>query len=126
MSGIMRLYFSIMVSSPPRGEHPHGIQHAWTWITRVLNIEPETDITASMIYDFLHVTGNMLGQTYKKQFLKLLHILVKEMLPKLKAVSSNAGSGTITRLQLLLENSVRHLGDIPVPEGFLKSNFWLS
>ncbi|KAL4223047.1 Nuclear pore complex nucleoporin component [Mactra antiquata] len=126
MSGIMRLYFSIMVSSPPRGEHPHGIQYAWTWITRVLNLEPETDITAAMIYDFLQVTGNMLCHTYKKQFLKLLHILVKELLPKLKSVSSEAGSGTLTRLQMLLENSVKHHGEIPVPDGFLKSNFWLS
>lgn len=126
MSGIMRLYFSIIVSSPPRGNHPHGIEHAWMWLTRVLNIDPEPDITTTMIYDCLQVTGNALCQVYNKQFLKLLHILVKEMLPKLKSVSSDAGSGALTRLQLLLENSVKHHGSIPTPDGFLEKNFWLS
>ncbi|XP_060554278.1 mRNA export factor GLE1-like [Ruditapes philippinarum] len=126
MSGIMRLYFSIIVSSPPRGNHPHGIEYAWMWLTRVLNIEPEPDITTTMIYDCLQVTGNALCQVYKKQFLKLLHILVKEMLPKLKSVSSDAGSGSLTRLQLLLETSVKHHGSIPPPDGFLEKNFWLS
>lgn len=126
MSGFMRLYFSIIVSGMPRGDHPHGIEHAWTWLTRTLNIEPELDITTTMIYDCLQVTGNKLCQVYKKQFLKLLHILVKEMLPKLKNVSSDAGHGSLTRLQLLLETSVKHHGNIPLPNGFLESNFWLS
>ncbi|XP_045171879.2 mRNA export factor GLE1-like [Mercenaria mercenaria] len=126
MSGIMRLYFSIIVSAPPRGNHPHGIEYAWTWLTRVLNIDPEPDITTTMIYDCLQVTGNALCQVYNKQFLKLLHILVKEMLPKLKNVSSDAGSGSLTRLQLLLENAVKHHGNIPSPDGFLEKSFWLS
>lgn len=126
MSGLMRLYFSILVSAPPRGSHPHGIEHAWIWLTRTLNLDPEPDITTTMIYDCLQVTGNALCREYKKQFLKLLHILVKEMLPKLRNVSSDAGSGSLTRLQSLLETSVKHHGTIPVPEGFLDTSFWLS
>lgn len=126
ISGIMRLYFSIIVSAPPRGSHPHGIEQAWVWLTRTLNLDPEPDITATMIYDCLQVTGNALCREYKKQFLKLLHILVKEMLPKLKSVSTDAGSGSLTRLQSLLETSVKHHGNIPLPEGFLEHRFWLS
>lgn len=122
----MRLYFSIIVSAPPRGEHPHGLDHAWQWLTRVLNMDPEPDITCTMIYDCLQVTGHALCQVYNKQFLKLLHILMKEMLPKLKNVSSNAGGGAWTRLQLLLETSVKHRGNIPLPDGFIEKNFWLS
>ena len=126
MSGIMRLYSSILVSSPPRGKHPHGIEHAWIWLSRVMNIEPEPDITATMIYDLLQVTGHALCKEYKKQFLKLLHILIKEMLPKLNAVASSGGGGASVRLQSLLETSVKNFGIIPVPDGYLQNNFWMS
>ena len=126
MSGIMRLYFSIIVSSPPRGEHPHGVQHAWAWIARVLNLEPEPDITATMIFDFMQVAGFALLREYKKQFLKLLRTLCKDMLPKLKDVSSPAGRGGLSRLQVLLENSVKNHGHFSPPEGYLDQRFWLS
>ena len=33
MSGVMRLYAALMVAPPPRGEHPHGIENAWRWLT---------------------------------------------------------------------------------------------
>ena len=126
MSGIMHLYFSILVSSPPRGIHPHGLEYAWSWFSQVLNLDPEPDITATMLYDFLQVVGHALFIQYKKQFLKLLHILVKETVPKLEQVSSAAGSGFLSRLKLLLENSLRHQGQIPQPEGYLQANFWMS
>lgn len=126
MSGIMRLYSSILVSSPPRGNHPHGIEYAWTWLSRVMNIEPEPDITATMIYDLLQVTGHALCKAYRKQFLKLLHILIKEMLPKLNSVASSRGGGASVRLQSLLETSVKNSGNIPVPSGYLQSHFWNS
>ena len=91
-----------------------------------MNIDPEPDITATMIHDLLQVTGHALCKEYKKQFLKLLHILIKEMLPKLNAVASAGGGGASARLQSLLETSVKHFGTIPVPDGYLQSNFWTS
>ncbi|WAR02343.1 GLE1-like protein [Mya arenaria] len=126
MSGIVRLYFSILVSTPPRGKHPHGLEHAWAWVTRILNLTPEPDITATMLYDFLQVTGHAFMKEYRKQFIKLLWTLCKDIVPKLKEVSSPAGSGSLSRLQVLLENSVKGQGNIPVPEGFLEQRFWLS
>ena len=91
-----------------------------------MNIDPEPDITATMIYDLLQVTGHALCKEYRKQFLKLLHILIKEMLPKLKSVASSGGGGALLRLQSLLETSVKNYGNIPVPEGFLQNRFWTS
>lgn len=126
MSGIMRLYFAIMVTSPPRGSHPHGTEHAWIWLSRVLNMEPELDITATMLFDFLQVAGHLLYNEYRKQFLKLLHILVREVLPKLKNLTSASGGGSLSRLQLLLETSVKNHGSIPPPEGYLQASFWRS
>lgn len=58
MSGLMRLYAAIMVTSPPQGAqlaHPHGLEHAWIWLTRMLNLQPNPDITAAAVYDMLQV-----------------------------------------------------------------------
>ncbi|XP_060071931.1 mRNA export factor GLE1-like [Ylistrum balloti] len=133
MSGMMRLYAAIMVSPPPplRGTsnvHPHGVDNAWIWLCRVMNIHPHPDITATMIYDMLHVAGNALYAKYGKQFQKLLYMLIKEYLPKLKQVASSSGGGPLTRLETFLENCLKHNRQImiPNPEGFLQADFWLS
>lgn len=126
MSGIMRLYASIMVSHPPRGHNPYSTEHAWAWLAMVMNIEPLPDITTTMIFDLLEVTGHALYRDYKKQFFKLLHILIKEFLPKLKRVASPSGAGPMTRLEDFLQNSVKNNGNIPPPEGLLSAHFWFS
>lgn len=126
MSGIMRLYFSIIISLPPKGHHPHGLDYAWIWLTRVLNLAPEPDITATMVYDFLQVTGSAFMKEYNRQFIKLLIMICKEFVPKLKTVSTPAGSGVLSRLQILLEKGVKGHGHLPVPEGYLDHSFWFS
>lgn len=131
MSGMMRLYAAIMVAPPPplrgtQNTHPHGIENAWIWLSRVMNIHPHPDITATMIYDMLHVTGNALNARYGKQFQKLLYLLIKEYLPKLKQVASASGGGPLTRLETFLETCLKHNRQIPNPEGFLSADFWRS
>lgn len=128
MSGIMRLYASLMVSYPPRrqSEHPFGIENAWLWLSRVMNIQPLPDITATMVFDLLEVTGHALYKEYRKQFLKMLHILIREFLPKLKSVASSGGGGPVSRLEALIMASIQRQGQIPPPEGILSPNFWFS
>ena len=77
MTGIMRLYAAIVSSiPPPSGQqskpHPHGPGKGWTWLARMLNLEPRPDYTATALYEFLSVAGHVLMQQYKKQFGKLL------------------------------------------------------
>lgn len=122
----MRLYFSIVISHPPKGSHPHGPNNAWMWFTRVLNLIPEPDITATMVYDFLQVMGCVLMKEYNKQFIKLLIFVFKEKMTKLKEVSTPAGSGSLSRLQLELEKGIRGQGHLPMPEGYLEKGFWFS
>lgn len=58
MSGVVRFYAAILVTSPPQGAnhpHPHGLEHAWTWLSRSLNLQPNPDITATAIFDMLQV-----------------------------------------------------------------------
>lgn len=40
ISGIMRLYASIIVTNPKKGSyknHPHGLQNAWRWLAALTN-----------------------------------------------------------------------------------------
>jgi len=58
MSGVIRFYAAILITSPPQGAHhphPHGLEHAWIWLSRSLNLQPNPDITATAIYDMLQV-----------------------------------------------------------------------
>ena len=71
MTGYMRFYAALIVSSPPppsiggwaRGsqgsggerEHPHGVHYGWAWLRRVLDMEPRPDITAACTVAFLEV-----------------------------------------------------------------------
>ena len=60
MSGVIRFYAAILITSPPQGAHhphPHGLEHAWIWLSRSLNLQPNPDITATAIYDMLQVRG---------------------------------------------------------------------
>lgn len=129
MSGIMRLYAAILVSSPPRSNavHPHGIEHAWIWLSRVLNMDPQPDITATLTYDMLQVAGHTLFSAYKVQFVKLLFLLYKEFLPKLRSVS--VAGGPVARLEQFLEqtlNKFKMKQMMPHPDGYLAQNFWFS
>ena len=35
--------------------HPHGVEKGWMFIARLLNLEPQPDITATTLFDFLEV-----------------------------------------------------------------------
>ncbi|CAG5131341.1 unnamed protein product, partial [Candidula unifasciata] len=124
MSGLMRLYCACMVAPLPpdvNSTHPHGLENAWKWLARTLNLEPQPDVTAAMIFDLLSVTGNFLFKEYRVQFAKLLHLLYKHYLPKLESVSVT--SGTIGRLKIFLETAMQNAG-IPPPDGLLLPDFF--
>ncbi|KAI8749245.1 nucleoporin GLE1 [Biomphalaria glabrata] len=124
MSGLMRLYTACMIVNPPNlagNKHPHGVEHAWMWLARTMNLEPHPDITAAAIYDMLAVTGHYLFKQYKVQFIKLLYVLCKSYFPSLKNISVT--SATVGRLEVFLEKSLQ-TASIPVPEGMLAHDFW--
>lgn len=125
MSGFMRLYASIILSPLPpnsKNPHPHGIANGWKWLSRVLNMEPRPDITATLLFDFLEVTGHALQKTYGKQFKKLLHIICKDFFQKIKRVTPAGSSGPVGRLETFLQQTVKK--GIPPPEGILNAEFW--
>ena len=55
MSGIVRLYAAIIQTPTKPRPHPHGLEHGWAWLARVLNMEPHPSLTATALYDLLEV-----------------------------------------------------------------------
>lgn len=41
------------VFQPP----PHGLNHGWRWLAQMLNTEPVSVITATLIFEFLEASG---------------------------------------------------------------------
>ncbi|CAK9796122.1 mRNA export factor GLE1 [Anthophora quadrimaculata] len=128
MSGLMRLYASITITSQRKGitkTNPHGLQNAWRWLAAVLNIEPRkivTDLCATLLLDMLEVAGNALWNAYPKQFRKLLILLSEEYYPCMQSVGC-IGGGPLVRLEEFLRSSLTK-GFIPPPDGQLSPNFW--
>ncbi|KAK2581753.1 hypothetical protein KPH14_002232 [Odynerus spinipes] len=128
MSGIMRLYISVTVTSQRRGitkKHPYGLQHTWRWLAAVLNSESQpntSDLRATLILDVLEVAGYMLWNAYPKQFHKMLMLLVNDYYPRMQT-TDGIGGGPLVRLEEFLKNTLAR-GSIPPPDGQLPPNFW--
>eukprot|EP00873_Tetraselmis_striata_P026818 jgi/Tetstr1/447082/TSEL_034520.t1 len=79
--------------------HPHGLEHAWQFLARLLNTFPINRISATVLHSFLKVVGYKMFHIYRGQFITLLHCVYVEFLPELqksadpdaKAVSSRLG-----------------------------------
>ena len=127
LSGIVRLYAAIVQSPMPAQlsslAHPYGIHNGWTWLTRLLNLEPRQTVTATVLFDFLEVAGYSLSKTYGKQFQKVLRILLQNVMPKIDAVTPADQKGPVVRLKSFLEKCIKS-GSIPLPAGYLSPRWW--
>ena len=121
MSGMIRLYAAIIVSS--KHESTHSLNHGWRWLAQMLNMKPVPDITATLLFDFLEVCGNALMKEYQLQFWKLILVLKDHYLPKIEAVTIEGRMAPVIRLTEFLETSLesRHISP---PKGQLSSTFW--
>uniref|UniRef100_A0A2K5K050 mRNA export factor GLE1 n=1 Tax=Colobus angolensis palliatus TaxID=336983 RepID=A0A2K5K050_COLAP len=119
MSGMIRLYAAIIQLRWPYGNrqeiHPHGLNHGWRWLAQILNMEPLSDVTATLLFDFLEVRNSVITQEKKI-------LLIEE---RIEAITSSGQMGSFIRLKQFLEKCLQHK-DIPVPKGFLTSSFWRS
>ncbi|XP_005865018.1 PREDICTED: nucleoporin GLE1, partial [Myotis brandtii] len=129
MSGMMRLYAAIIQLRWPYGTrqevHPHGLNHGWRWLAQILNTEPLSDVTATLLFDFLEVCGNALMKQYQAQFWKMMLLIKEDYFPRIEAITSPGQMGSFIRLKQFLEKCLQHK-EIPVPKGFLTSSFWRS
>uniref|UniRef100_A0A8C5W5M9 mRNA export factor GLE1 n=1 Tax=Microcebus murinus TaxID=30608 RepID=A0A8C5W5M9_MICMU len=129
MSGMIRLYAAIIQLRWPYGNrqevHPHGLNHGWRWLAQILNMEPLSDVTATLLFDFLEVCGHALMKQYQVQFWKMIILIKEDYFPRIEAITSTRQMGSFIRLKQFLEKCLQRK-EIPVPKGFLTSSFWRS
>ncbi|XP_011786841.1 PREDICTED: nucleoporin GLE1 [Colobus angolensis palliatus] len=123
MSGMIRLYAAIIQLRWPYGNrqeiHPHGLNHGWRWLAQILNMEPLSDVTATLLFDFLEVRNSVITQ----EKASVTHMSFSPC--RIEAITSSGQMGSFIRLKQFLEKCLQHK-DIPVPKGFLTSSFWRS
>nr|XP_039272872.1 nucleoporin GLE1-like [Styela clava] len=125
MSGLVRLYAAVIQSPLPPGVsvHPHGLAKGWAWLAEMLNMEPQPDVSATVLYDFLEVAGHALMKTYKMQFEKLLYVLCHDYFPKLEEITGVGHRAPLIRLKNFLEKCIKEKS-VPMPKGRLDKGFW--
>ncbi|XP_028919747.1 nucleoporin GLE1 isoform X1 [Ornithorhynchus anatinus] len=129
MSGMIRLYAAIIQLHWPygnrQGSHPHGLNHGWRWLAQILNMEPLSDVTATLLFDFLEVCGNALMKQYQVQFWKMMLLIKEDYFPRIEAITVTGQRGSFIRLKQFLEKCLQRR-EIPLPKGSLQSSFWRS
>lgn len=123
MTGTMRLYFAILLSSPNKSQnqHPYFISHAWIWIVSVLKLKPRVDITATMFHTFFETVGFQMLNLYQKQFSKLMKYFIEDYLPSMKKIDSG---GPVARLDCLIQEFKNNGNRFSAPKGLLSCNYW--
>nr|CAI5867818.1 unnamed protein product [Callosobruchus analis] len=123
MTGIMRLYASILISKPKRGQakSPYTLKEGWRWIASLLNLEPRLDITATMLHAFLETAGFQMEVVYGKMFNKLIRrVVMEKFMPILR---EKCTGGAMTRLELLLSEYTKK-GKFETPNGYVAHSYW--
>lgn len=128
MTGIVRFYCAILVSSPAPSYqsscHPHGLRHGWQLLVKILQSTPWPDITPTFLSVFLEVCGHQMYKTYQQQFRKILFIICTEYMIILeKRDCKGESNGPLNRLNSFLAVTLRK-GSISPPKGLLDANFW--
>lgn len=122
MTGIMRLFAAVIITKPKKGQQKnlYGLAEGWRWLASFLNLEPQPDITATMLHIFLEITGSTLQSAYGKMFYKIMDYICKVYLPLIQKIDSG---GPVTRLEVLLQEYQQRKAFVS-PSGRLPANFW--
>lgn len=97
VQGYVMLYAAITQSSQP--SNPHGLQHAWAFMARLLNNIPTSRVTATCLDAFLKIAGYRLAQRYGRQFSKLLHVVQNEFLKELDSAGDSNTRAVSSRIR---------------------------
>lgn len=123
MTGIVRLYAALIVTTYKCNQPVIGLSQAWIFVAGTLNQNPVADITATLLVEFLNIVGFAMHQTYGKQFFKLIHYINSHYLKKIELVTPKGFGGPITRLNSFISKNLS-TGLVMEPTGMLSTDFW--
>ena len=128
IGGLAALYAAVCITTVTEEQlgaeraHPHGLGHIWRWLSSVLNLAPVTDVTATLVYQILRITGHDLLASYGPQFTRMLVVLIQRQLPLIKEVTLESGQGAVSRLEEFLQKTIE-TGRIAKPPKALNAGF---
>ena len=100
MQGYVMLYAAMVQSDNP--SNPHGLNHGWEYVSRVLNYLPANRLTATALDAFLKVAGFKMAAVYRGQFIKLLQCVQRDYLGDLAQTNDPDVRAVATRLSTYL------------------------
>lgn len=129
MRALIMIYGAIIQTNLSQN-HPHGIRHAWKWLSRILNMPPRPVITAAVLHAFISVTAHKMYIVYKKQFAKLLSFVANRYIPLIEKVSASqeVKKQTLVQLKLFVEECRKQISQkksLPEADGMIKSTLSL-
>ena len=111
IQGFMLFYAAYTQCDNPR--HPHGINHAWAWASRLVNRVPPNRFSATALESFMKHAGFALWSAYGAQFGKILDVVDREFLPTLEAKDDADSRPVVSRMRTYLNER----GFLKAPEG---------
>lgn len=123
MTGIIRLFAAIIVTKTISGR-VLNVEQAWIIIATTLNIVPQLDITAILLYEMLTITGYYLRRAYGKQFIKMLKYIDTNYMKKIDEVTPIGFNGPVQRLKTFLSKVDKLDYYIDKPKGILPYSYW--
>ncbi|KAL1457857.1 hypothetical protein WDU94_008047 [Cyamophila willieti] len=127
ITAMTQLYAAITIT-PTRAcgskPHPHNLQFSWRWMAAMLNLDPQPDVSATLLYSYIKIVGNKMAATYRKQFFKLIHFIKNHYLRRIKQVTPEDQSQQSISILEELINTIVKTNHVPPPEGQLPAKFW--
>jgi len=122
----IKVYAAITQSVPPPESkcNPHPIQNAWVWLSRITNLPPRVNLTPAMLLDFLKIAGHVCYLTYKLQFIKILHFINNQYVPKMKEVSKKNVTNLV-RLEEFIKKCIKD-ENVEPSNDHIGESFWKS
>ena len=83
-------------------KHPHGLAHAWRWVSRLLNKVPANRFSATALEAFLKHAGFAMYAAYGRQFGKTLDVVQDRFLPELERGGDADAKPVLNRMRTYL------------------------
>lgn len=114
MTGVLHLYFTLLMTTPNLREKPqvtqlhfsNGFMKAWQWLTDVLNMTPRPDASAEMLAIYFKCCGHQMSLVYGRQFMKLVSVCFGDFFQLIKSIPKQSGA-SVGRLENLIESYTR-------------------
>ena len=104
MSGVLNLYFTLLMTLNTRNSGVDGMKVAWNWLADVLNMTPRPEVTAEMLSIYFKCCGYYMKKVYGQQFLKLVKICSEDFMQLIKSIPpEKQSSASVGRLQTVFD-----------------------